>query len=450
MVHIPPPLLEELGKQPGFDMQAFVAAHQQPPAVSLRLNPLKLSAPPFPDTQDIPWCDMGYYLSERPVFTFDPLLHAGAYYVQEASSMFLWQILQQFFPQRKAMALDLCAAPGGKSTLLASWLDKGLVVANEVIKSRATVLGENCTKWGSGNIIVTNNDPKHFGCLPSFFDLLMIDAPCSGSGLFRREREWAEGWTEENLILCSQRQQRIIADAWDTLQEGGLLIYSTCSYSAAEDENILDWIAGTFAVESLPVAIAPDWQIEEVISEGKKAYGYRFFPHKLRGEGFFVSVFRKRQGSGYAAYGQHKTVTASKEETVIVSEWIDKPEDYFLFKQHNEILAIAHEWRETLAVLQKNLYLRKAGVTIGEAKAKGLVPAHDLALFPHRNPALASVELNLEQALQYLRRQDVDITYDGKKGWQLATYQGTGLGWMKMLPNRINNYYPVEWRILKQ
>ena len=181
---------------------------------------------------------------QRPSFTFDPLFHAGTYYVQEASSMFLEQALKQSVDLSQPLrVLDLCAAPGGKSTLLQSLLNKeSLLVSNDVIKSRAAILEENIVKWGAANVVVTNNDPAHFARLENYFDAIVIDAPCSGSGLFRRDPEAINEWSENNVQLCSQRQQRIVADVWPALKQNGILIYSTCSYSAEEDEAILDWM----------------------------------------------------------------------------------------------------------------------------------------------------------------------------------------------------------------
>lgn len=447
MSQLPTPILDELRRRKDFSLTDFIAAHETALAVSIRLHPNKAKEDMFPHTTQVPWNTDGRYLAQRPVFTFDPLFHAGAYYVQEASSMFIGQILQQYLPQQNAIALDLCAAPGGKSTLLASQLPDGLVVANEVIKSRANILSENVTKWGTGNIIVTNNDPKQLGQLSGFFDLMLIDAPCSGSGLFRREKEWREEWTEENVTLCSQRQQRIVADAFASLKTDGILIYSTCSYSSAEDEDIADWICDHFDVESLQVQIQPEWGIEETISAKGKAYGYRFFPHLLQGEGFFVTVFRKKT-LAYPVYDMAKTTLASKEEKNTASKWLSQPEDFFFFKQNEDILVLKKEWQEALSILQKHLYLKKAGTNIGQLKIKGLVPAHDLAVSTIAAKDIATVELSEEDALKYLRKQDFELP-DQHNGWLLATYKGLGLGWMKILPNRINNYYPTEWRILK-
>jgi 16S rRNA C967 or C1407 C5-methylase (RsmB/RsmF family) len=254
-VQLPSSLIHSLQSTKGFEETAFINIHQSGEQItSIRINPAKqsISTPldglqPHPSTTlraaSVPWSSLGYYLHQRPSFTLDPLLHAGTYYVQEASSMFLEQAVKQTTDtSQPLMVLDLCAAPGGKSTLLQSVIsNQSLLVSNEVIQSRVNILKENIIKWGSGNVIVTNNDPKDFSKLSGLFDVVVIDAPCSGSGLFRRDPEAINEWSEANVQLCSQRQQRIIADAWNCLKEEGVLIYSTCSYSTEEDEAILDW-----------------------------------------------------------------------------------------------------------------------------------------------------------------------------------------------------------------
>src|SRR6478609_4586581 len=294
---VPQPLLESLAHVTGFDKKAFEEVHASgEQVVSLRLNPEKSMANgQWSMDEQVPWCAPGRYISKRPSFTLDPLFHAGAYYVQEASSMFIWQAVKQLVgTDTQKKVLDLCAAPGGKSTLLASYFTDGLVVANEVIKSRASILVENITKWGSDHVIVTNNDPSHFQSLPGYFDLMVIDAPCSGSGLFRKDPDAINEWSIDNVQLCSQRQQRILADILPALKEDGLLIYSTCSYSVEEDEAIADWLVDEMNMESREIAVDSAWGIVETRSAIQQAYGYRFYPNKLKGEGFFIAAFQKK------------------------------------------------------------------------------------------------------------------------------------------------------------
>ena len=241
----------------GFSKEAFEQIHASGEQVtSIRRNPLKPGSL-FSNEEKIPWASNGFYLSERPSFTLDPLFHAGTYYVQEASSMFLEQAMKQSVDlSQQLLVLDLCAAPGGKSTLLQSIISKkSLLVSNEVIHTRVNILKENCIKWGSSNVVVTNNDPKDFSKLKGLFDVVVIDAPCSGSGLFRRDADAIKEWSEDNVQLCSQRQQRIIADTWNCLKEDAVLIYSTCSYSSSEDEDILDWMMEKWKVESIKLKV---------------------------------------------------------------------------------------------------------------------------------------------------------------------------------------------------
>ena len=246
---LPEKFIASLAGLPGFDETAFVKTHQVPADfTAVRLNQFKsfdLAAHPFMQAMTpVDWCQQGFYLSGRPSFVLDPLWHAGAYYVQEASSMFLHTIIHQLADTEKYYkVLDLCAAPGGKTTLLANYFKNGLVVANETIKSRNAILEENCIRWGSDHVVVTQNDPSHFKALPNFFDFIIADAPCSGSGMFRKDPQAIKEWSEENVLHCSQRQSRIIEESIAALQEGGYYIYSTCSYSFEEDEKIMDEIA---------------------------------------------------------------------------------------------------------------------------------------------------------------------------------------------------------------
>ncbi len=216
------------------EYEKLAAALQQEPPVSIRINKLRMKEEGLSSLTDssarfsfnkVPWASDGYYLDERLTFTFDPLFHAGCYYVQEASSMFVEQVLRQYVESPVVM-LDLCAAPGGKSTHARSVLPEGsLLVANEVIRNRSQVLAENLTKWGHPDVVVTNNDPADFSALPSFFDVILTDVPCSGEGMFRKDPVAVEEWSPENVEICWQRQRRIIADIWPCLKPGGILIY---------------------------------------------------------------------------------------------------------------------------------------------------------------------------------------------------------------------------------
>ena len=464
---LPVSLLQSLQQVPGFDEKAFTAVHESGEQVtSVRFNPGKVASPltsnaarPAPghpsltSHDKVPWSSYGYYLAARPSFTFDPLFHAGAYYVQEASSMFLEQALQQSVDLSQSLqVLDLCAAPGGKSTLLQSLISQdSLLVSNDTIKSRAAVLEENISKWGAANVVVTNNDPAHFARLENYFDVMVIDAPCSGSGLFRRDPDAINEWSENNVQLCSQRQQRIIADAWPALKQNGIIIYSTCSYSAAEDEAILDWLCRGFAVKAVQLTLSKDWNIIETISQQHQAYGYRFYPDKLKGEGFFIAVLQKQDGGAFAGVKQSKASVEklSKAEEAIVHPWLQSAADLVLFKQQQEIIAWPSSLQKEIPVLQSALYIKKAGVTVGKLAGRDLLPDHQLAINTIINKNITAIQVDRQQAIQYLRRGDF-LMNTAHRGWALVNYEGHNLGWVKILPNRFNNYYPKEWRILKQ
>ena len=447
---LPQQLLLSLHGVKGFNRTTFEELHASgEKVISIRLNPMKPMNHGSWVMENVPWCPQGQYLSKRPSFTVDPLFHAGAYYVQEASSMFLWHALKETIgADTQKKVLDLCAAPGGKSTLLASYFTNGLIVANEVIKSRASVLVENITKWGTDHVIVTNNDPSHFQSLPGYFNVMVIDAPCSGSGLFRKDPASVDEWSEDIVQLCSKRQQRILADALPALQEDGVLIYSTCSYSPEEDEAIADWLVAEMNMESKRIFLQDNWGIVEMQSPDKAAYGYRFYPDKIKGEGFFIAAFQKKSECKNIRLKEQVLTFPSKADIQQINDFIGIPPDYALFKQSNAIRAIKKNWITDLQLLAQCLYIKKAGVEIGTIKGKDVIPSHELALSLLPLDIMASIELTEEQALQYLRRKELAL--DAEKGWNLVRYCGLPLGWIKVLPNRINNYYPAEWRILKE
>ena len=284
-------------KKAGLNEKNFLNAHQNEPSpVSIRLNPFKKSD--LKPGERVPWCDNGFYLDIRPSFTFDPLFHAGCYYVQEASSMFIDTILRHIRPDKTepVKILDLCAAPGGKSTLISAAIEKNdLLVSNEIIKTRVPVLCDNLNRWGMANNIVTNNDPRDFSRLKGFFDIILVDAPCSGSGMFRKDHAAMNEWSEAKVNLCHQRQERILADVYPALTEDGYLIYSTCSYSHQENEDILDWLCESFNMESVRIPIKEEWGIVETQSTQKKAWGYRFYPGQVKGEGLFAACLQKKE-----------------------------------------------------------------------------------------------------------------------------------------------------------
>ncbi|RYF97792.1 MAG: RNA methyltransferase, partial [Chitinophagaceae bacterium] len=319
-----------------------------------------------------------------------------------------------------------------------------------VIRSRANILEENLTKWGAENVVVTNNDPKDFTRMENFFDAILVDAPCSGSGLFRRDPEAINEWSERNVELCCQRQQRILADILPSLKKDGILIYSTCSYSPDEDEAIGDWLIDEFKLVNLPLLLDSDWGIVPSLSPNNKAQRYRFYPDKLKGEGFFLSCFKKTEGSDQHMKPPRRTSLQklTKEENLIVLPWLQNELMLTLWKTGDLIFAMPAYLTDALLILAENLYIRKAGVAVGKVAGKDLVPDHSLALSNIISSKTVGISLKLHEALQYLRKEEVKT--DGSvKGWALVLYEGVKLGWIKVLSNRTNNYYPKEWRILK-
>lgn len=469
---LPPPFERQMQKllNPG-EFAAFLAALQEPPPVSIRLNPFKtvddgrstVDGANIPSTvhrqpSTVPWHPLGFYLPKRPVFTLDPRFHAGAYYVQEASSMFLYEALRQTVDFSKPLKiLDLCAAPGGKSTLVADLLNlapglsqppatqEGLLVANEVIRSRVGVLRENLEKWGVPNTAVTNAEAEEFAALEGFFDVVVADAPCSGEGLFRKDPGALREWSPANVELCSGRQRRILKDIAAVLKPGGILAYSTCTYNSSENEENVEWMTKNFDFERLTLKIPADWGIVE--SDG----GYRFFPHRLRGEGLFIAVFRKKEDelkkqNVSSAFKNIKPL--SKNLIPDAARWLDEKMDVHFFQTPSgNVLALPAALETAYLVLDKSLKNKWFGTAIGEFKGKDFIPSHALALSRLVSPALAALDLDREQALRFLKKETFDLPPDTPRNWTLARFAGLNLGWMKVLPGRMNNYLPPERRI---
>ncbi len=458
MTNLPAELLSSLDGLPGFDRTTFESVHAAGGQVtSIRVNPAK-PGDRHAGCERVPWSSYGYYLPERPSFTFDPVFHAGAYYVQEASSMFLEQALRQTTDLlRPLRVLDLCAAPGGKSTLLQSFLSAGsLLVSNEVIRNRANILEENIIKWGGAGVVVTSNDPHDLGRLENYFDVILVDAPCSGSGLFRREPEAVKEWSMDNVRLCAQRQRRILADSWPALRQDGLLIYSTCSYSREENEDIADWIVEELGAMGCRLEGAPGWKIVE--TEGRTgAYGYRFYPDKLQGEGLYMACLRKSGGAAFAASRKKGGVERRKgapdrlprKDEERLKSWVRDDLGLAYFYHSGFVHAIPEGLLPEISVLQSACYLKRAGIPLGKWSVKEFIPGHDLAMSTLIHPGLPFVSLSREQALSYLRKDELAVETD-HRGWMLVQFGGMNLGWIKTLPGRINNYYPKEWRILRR
>ena len=430
----------------GDEYPAFAASLEAPPPISLRVHPRKTNTPNA--LEEVSWSKYGRYLPERPVFTLDPLFHAGGYYVQEASSMFLEQALNQCVNLDQPLTiLDLCAAPGGKSTHILSLINEdSLLVSNEVIRSRAAILSENIQKWGYPNAIVTNNDPADFQKLKGFFDVLVVDAPCSGEGLFRKDPDAMNEWSPDHVQLCCSRQKRILSDAWDSLKENGILIYCTCTYNRTENEDNLQWLAKNYSVEFLKLSIGPSWGVEEVHLQG--VTGYRFFPHRTKGEGFFLSVMRKRaQSETLRLKTKHSVPRPSVKTQERLDEWVTNPCSLRFFQFNDLLFFIPIAKSAEIEFLLQQLKIVYAGTNAATLKHDKLIPEHALALSTRINRShFHTVEVSEATALQYLRREAIQLPNE-RAGFTLLTHQHLPIGWANVLQNRVNNMYPQEWRI---
>lgn len=432
----------------------FCEALQRETPVSIRMNERKFSQIPQ-DARPVAWSSAGYYLSVRPTFTFDPLFHAGCYYVQEASSMFVEQALRQYVHAPSVM-LDLCAAPGGKSTLARSVLPEGsLLVANEVMRNRSQVLAENLIKWGHPGVVVTNNDPADFAELEQVFDVILTDVPCSGEGMFRKDQVAVDEWSVDNVTLCWQRQQRILRDIWGCLKPGGILIYSTCTFNREENEDNVQWIAEELGAEILPVEVKEDWGITGNLI-GADFPVYRFLPHKTVGEGLFLAVLRKHgEASSEENLSQkpkknkkgdkrQKEVVCPKE----VKDWINDSDEYEWLVEDSLVRAFPKTYTELYGRLKNALKILHAGVAICSLKGKDFLLEHSLAMSTVRKEGIfPEAVLSYEQAVAYLRKEAVTLSPEVPRGYVLLTYRGIPLGFAKNIGNRANNLYPQEWRI---
>ena len=442
-MNLPEEFRKNMQQQLGDEYEKFLQAFDAPLPTSIRVNPNKTTI--HPKLEQVGWCSSGYYLPERIPFTFDPLFHSGHYYVQEASSMFVEQILKQTVA-KPVRVLDLCAAPGGKTTLALSLLPQGsIVVANEYVPQRAQILAENLIKWGSPNTIVTNNTPADYGKLRHTFDVIIVDAPCSGEGMFRKDEEALTQWSVDNVNLCVERQKSILSDVWSALKPGGLIIYSTCTYNIEENEEMAQFMIDEFGAEPLPqISLNPDWGVTTAL-KGETPF-YRFMPHKTKGEGFTVTAMQKPQGD-YSPLKPSKT----KIKTMPLPNNL-KPllkdsgkYEYTIYKE--KLTALTPECKEMMQLMEKFNILH-AGIEVAVTdKGKDFIPHHALS---------QSIELNIEQcvkievdymrAISYLRREAMPLS-DQQRGIALVTYHNAPLGWVKCVGNRANNLYPQEWRI---
>lgn len=409
--------------------------------VSVRINPFKQADLEYLDfTDDVPWSPMGRYLKERPSFTLDPLFHAGAYYVQDASAMMVgWmfrKVLERFGGSK---VLDLCAAPGGKTTdISASLAQTGrsyLLVSNEVIHQRALALMDNVARWGDPNVVVASSDPKDFGRLDAFFDIIVADVPCSGEGMFRKSENARNMWSEDNVQMCASRQRRIVADVWKSLSPGGVMIYSTCTLNDQENDDNVRWIA-----DELGACVIP---FDDMPYEGPRRteFGFLMVPGEVRGEGQYCAALFK----GTAAQMEEAlsaAAAASAVEDKIPEQGVE------FFSKNDEIYALPQFAAAQMSYIGKKINVLNAGVHAFTVKGKDRIPCEDLALSTILDADdFPSVELDRQDALRYLHK-DALVLRDAPKGYVLLTYGGLGIGFVKNLGNRANNLHPAGRRIM--
>lgn len=445
-------VLEELGPDEG---AALCRALDTLSPTSVRLNPDKGAE--APSAERVPWSEWGYYLPERPLFTLDPAFHAGAYYVQEASSQFVGRLLRDEALQGGRI-LDLCAAPGGKTTLYASIAGpEGCVVANEVDRRRVQTLADNVRKWGLGNVAVTTDTPDRFGALEGWFDVVAADAPCSGEGMFRKMPEARGEWSEGEVETCAARQLEILKAAWSALKPGGLLIYSTCTFNRMEDEQVAERFS-EWAGEELesvdPEPLPAEWGI--VIGAAGAFRTFRFFPHRAKGEGFFAAVVRKRASASTArparaGKGRRSVLQAvERREAAELMRWCAEPERMHFYRAGELLYGCRREQAAAIEFLSERLNVIYAGVAMGQLFKGVLKPDGALAFWTGlRGDALPVAELDREEALQYLRKAEVPADRF-VEGMNRVTWQDFSLGFAKRIGNRVNNLYPNSLRILNK
>jgi 16S rRNA C967 or C1407 C5-methylase (RsmB/RsmF family)/NOL1/NOP2/fmu family ribosome biogenesis protein len=434
--------------------EAFMAALDQPSVTAIRTHLHKfdpvLHSLPIGDA--VPWCASGHYLIERPSFTFDPIFHAGAYYVQESSSMMLEQAYRTILshgdaPQR---VLDLCAAPGGKSTHLLSLLPTdSLLVANELISTRNRALQQNLSTWGYSHTLITQNKAEDFERLGAFFDLIVIDAPCSGEGLFRRDKEAVNEWSEANVKMCSLRQQDILTAMMPCLLSSGYIIYSTCTFEPAENIAHIAARVAAGEMESIPIDIPTSYASQITEIRLGDAVGYSFYPHHTRGEGFFISLMRKVDQGVDTSPNYRPSKSKPEAMPATLASYISQPDAYTVVRRESYVHLIPQPIYEDYQYLSTHLYLRNAGLMAGEVKGRDFVPSHELAMSLDIRADIPSCELDYDTAIAYLRGENIKLPV-AHTGWVAMRYLQLNLGWVKAMPNRTNNYYPTDSRIRKQ
>ncbi len=436
------------------------SAFECPASTAVRRNPFKKGS--CPEGRGVEWCVHGHILAERPQFTLDPHFHAGSYYVQDSSSMFVGHAFRHLLAgmakpsERPIRVLDLCAAPGGKTTDLAASLrevfgEGFLLVSNEVMKARAGVLADNVALWGDPNVVVTSDDPRAFAALPGFFDIIVADVPCSGEGMFRKDEEAQRQWSVDNVSLCEARQRRIVADVWPSLADGGFFVYSTCTFNRYENDGNVRWMADELGAESLFA--------DDVLKPGKNVIktglGYSLVPGHVEGEGQYCSALRKNSESPCAKQGvfahqsRKNSRSCAKEPLFAHGNQIKSlfTIDMTLRQRGETLIAVPSSLTQDLTILESALHVIAAGCAVGALKGQTLVPDADLALSTaFRQDAFPTAEVDRQTALAFLHRDAITLK-DAPKGYIIIMYEGVPLGFVKNLGNRCNNLHPQSRRI---
>ncbi|MDE6110225.1 MAG: hypothetical protein K2F72_08095 [Muribaculaceae bacterium] len=410
------------------------------PEVSVRVNAAK-GARPTAGLDPVAWCPGGFYLPAREAFTFDPTLHQGLYYVQDASSMALAAVAAQVAAAeggRPLRWLDACAAPGGKTTAIAAELpESSVLVANEFDPRRFGSLVENVAKWGDPRVACVRGDAVRFGRMAGAFDVVSADVPCSGEGMMRKDAEAAAQWSPALVADCARTQWRIVEALWQALRPGGTFIYSTCTFNRRENEEIVTRMVEEFGAEGMAVPALERPEVVRGIASPVPCY--RFIPGRLRGEGLFLCVLRKPGDAPVAQLRPARDERIDSNVAAAISSWLEG--DYRL---RTEPDGSVYALPRSAAALVPDA----RGQHVATVKGRDILPAQAVTLSTAlRSEAFHRAEVDYPTALAYLRREAVAI--DGApRGIVLLQYGGRPLGFVKNLGNRANNLYPQAWRIM--